>query len=162
MNMKIYSQPPGRCSVDELNEFELLVLEGDEVISQGLRQRIERAEKLLFVKDNALIGVGAIKRPYNNYKNNVFKKAGVPELADNYSYELGWIYTSISARGKGVGRKIMEAIINLVGNSGCFATTREGNDAMHYLFSQYSFEKLGKSYKSDNADYLLALYVSKP
>jgi len=160
--MEIYSQPPSQCSDSELNEFEALVLEGGEVIADGLQQRIKKAEELLFAKDNVLIGVGAIKRPYDSYKNNVFKKSGVPELAANYYYELGWIYTSLSSRGKGVGRKIMEAILNSVGNSSCFATTREDNDAMHYLFGQYSFEKLGNSYKSDNAAYSLVLYARKP
>ncbi len=160
--MEIYTKPPSQCSDKELNEFLALALEGGEVIAQGLLQRIQRAEELIFIKDDVLIGIGAIKRPYDNYKNNVFKKAGVLELAVNYSYELGWIYSLPSSRGKGVGRMIMETITRSVGDTGCFATTRENNGPMHHLFSQYSFSKLGTSYKSDNGYYSLVLYATNP
>jgi len=160
--MDIYSKSPQECSIEEINKFKTLVLEGGEVITQGLFERIKRAEKLIFVKDDDYIGIGAIKKPYDQYKNNVFKKAGVPSLAADYPLELGWIYTSPFAHGKGVGRKIVEFIVNAVSDSGCFATTRENNGAMHHLFEQYSFSILGKKYASENGDYSLVLYVYKP
>ena len=56
----------------------------------------------------------------------------------------------------------MQSIIEAIGSSGCFATTREDNDAMHYLFEQYGFSKIGEKYKSDNGDYSLVLYVYQP
>ncbi len=160
--MDIHSKSPQECSIEELNEFKTLVLEGGQVSTQGLPERIKRAEKLIFVKDEGCVGIGATKRPYDQYKNNVFKKAGVPSLAANYSLEVGWIYTSPSARGNGVGRKIMEFIVNAVGDSGCFATTRENNGVMRYLFEQYSFSMIGKKYASKNDDYSLLLYAYKP
>jgi len=160
--MDIYSKQPDECTTEELNEFKSLVLEGGEVVEHGLLDRIKRADKLIFVTDKSVIGVGAIKKPYQQYKNNVFEKAGVPDMSVNFTFELGWLYTSPSARGKGVGRKLMQFIITLVNNSGCFATTRENNDAMHYLFQEYSFAKLGNKYSSDSGDYSLVLYANKP
>ena len=157
--MNIYSKSPQKCSIKELSEFKALVLEGGEVRKRGLLKRIKRAESLFFVEDGKCIGIAAIKKPYDQYKNNVFKKAGVPNFADNYSLELGWIYISPSARGKGIGSKIMKLMINAVKDSGCFATTRENNKKMRYLFEQYSFSKLGKNYASENGDYFLTLYA---
>jgi predicted GNAT family N-acyltransferase len=160
--MHIYSKLPHECSIDELNEFKAMVAEGGEVVAKGLLERIKRAESLIFVKDVKCVGVGAIKRPYNKYKNKVFEKAGVPGRAVDYSLELGWVYISPSARGKGISHKIMEVIINAVGESGCFTTTREDNHAMHHLFARYSFSMLGEKYASVNGDYSLVLYGYNP
>jgi GNAT superfamily N-acetyltransferase len=161
--MEIFTKPPSNCSADELAQFEALVLEGGEVIPQGLSGRIKNAENLIFVRDDtSCIAVGALKRPNENYRNGVFKKAGVPQLIDGYPFEIGWIYASPAARGKGVGRAILNAIIDIVGKSGCFATTRQNNKVMHHLFEQYSFCRLGNDYPSENGNYRLILYGYKP
>jgi len=161
--MEIYLKPPHQCTDSELKEFEALVINGGEVIAQGLPRRIKKAKKLVFaMENNRCIGVGAIKQPSDNYKRTVFEKAGVPELANGFSLELGWIYVPVSARGIGVGRKIMEAIVNSIGSSSCFATTRKNNGAMHHLFGQNSFSKLGNSYLNNGGNYRLVLYSNKP
>jgi len=156
--MDIITKTPNECSSSELSEFNALVLEGGEVVAEGLLERIKRAEKLIFVKDKNCIGVGAIKRPYDIYKNKVFKKSGVLSLANEHIFELGWILS----RRKGVGNIIMQSIIATIGNSSCFATTRENNGAMHHLFNKYGFAEAGEKYKSDNGEYSLVLYVYKP
>ena len=161
--MDIYTKHPSNCSSEELAQFETLVLEGGEVIPQGLSARIMNAESLIFVRDEmSCIAVGALKRPNENYKNSVFKKAGVLNILDGYPFEIGWIFASPEARGKGVGRAIMNAIINIVGESGCFATTRQDNKVMQHLFEQYSFRQLGNDYPSKNGNYRLILYGYKP
>lgn len=156
--MDIITKTPNECSSSELSEFRALVLEGGEVVTEGLIERIKRAEKLIFVNDKKCIGVGAIKRPYDVYKNKVFKKAGVSNLAKEYLFELGWILS----RRKGVGNIIMQSIIASIGNSSCFATTRENNDAMRHLLNKYGFSVTGEKYKSDNGEYSLVLYAYKP
>ncbi len=55
--MEITTKSPNECSSRELSEFEALVLEGGEVIADGLRERIKRAKKLIFVKDTHINGV---------------------------------------------------------------------------------------------------------
>ena len=161
--MEIQAKYPSECTKDELREFEALVIEGGEVSPIGLSDRIKQANTLISVRDNsACIAVGALKRPIENYKNNVFKKAGVFHLVQQYPFELGWVFSSPSALGKGVGRIIMDTIVNLVGNKGCFATTRLNNEVMHHLFDQYSFFRVGNEYPSKNGDYSLILYTYKP
>jgi ribosomal protein S18 acetylase RimI-like enzyme len=56
----------------------------------------------------------------------------------------------------------MQSIIASIGNSSCFATTRENNDAMRHLLNKYGFSVTGEKYKSDNGEYSLVLYAYKP
>ena len=157
--MEIISKAPRECSNTELEIFERLVSTGGEVSLAGLRQRIQRAEKLIFINDGECVAVGAIKNPNAAYKASIFKKSNASEQS-RYQYELGWFYVSSIARGKGYGRALMEETKKLLAGTACFATTRENNAPMHHLFIQFGFSRLGQRYKSDNDDYSLNLYVS--
>jgi len=156
--MEKIAKNPEDCTDAELESFEKLVTEGGEVALAGLRQRIQRAEKLVFINDGEFVAVGAIKNPNAGYKAGVFEKSGAPEKS-RYEYELGWLYVSRAARGKGYGRVLMESIIDSLSGKACFATTREDNASMHYLFDQFGFSKLGQPYKSQNGDYSLVVYA---
>jgi GNAT superfamily N-acetyltransferase len=157
MSMKIITKNPKDCGDTELELFESLVAEGGEVSLVGLRERIRRAEKLVFINPAKPVAVGAIKNPSSRYKAGVFQKAGVSGEI-KYQHELGWLYVSKTARGNGYGRVLMDSIVAALGSHTCFATTREDNDSMHYLFSQYGFLKLGQPYRSSNGNYSLVLY----
>lgn len=156
--MEIIFKNPEDCSDAELESFESLVAEGGEVSLVGLRERIRRAEKLVFINPAKPVAVGAIKNPNSGYKAGVFKKSGVSGER-KYQYELGWLYVSKTARGNGYGRALMDSIITALADHTCFATTREDNDSMHYLFSQFGFSKLGQPYRSGNGEYSLVLYA---
>ncbi|MBB1302446.1 GNAT family N-acetyltransferase [Pseudoalteromonas sp. SR44-8] len=156
--MEKIAKSPKNCTDAELESFEKLVTEGGEVSLAGLRQRIKRAEKLVFINDGECVAVGAIKNPNAGYKAGVFEKAGVPKYS-RYEYELGWLYVAKAARGRGYGRVLMETILDSLSGNACFATTREDNASMHYLFDQFSFSKLGLPYESLNGDYSLMLYA---
>lgn len=156
--METIVKNPEDCSDAELESFESLVAEGGEVSLVGLRARIRRAEKLVFINLAGPVAVGAIKNPNSGYKTDVFKKSGASGES-KYQYELGWLYVSKTERGNGYGRILMNSIITALADHTCFATTREDNNSMHYLFSQFGFSKLGKPYKSSNGEYSLVLYA---
>jgi len=158
MNMEIIVKNPKDCSDTEIESFLSLVAEGGEVAVGGLRERIRRAEKLIFINTEKPVAVGAIKNPNAGYKTDVFKKSGVSE-ENKYQYELGWLYVSKAARGNGYGRVLMDSIVTALADHTCFATTREDNDSMHYLFSQFGFSRLGQPYRSSNGEYSLVLYA---
>jgi len=151
---------PSKCTSDELDKFQKLVVEGGEVTSYRLRQRIEQAAALVFIGESECVAVGAIKNPNQSYKQGVFSKAGIANQSNNYIYELGWLYVAPAARGKGIGHSLMQAVASYIGSVGCYATTREDNNAMHNLFSQYNFSRIGAPYTSTNG-YSLVLYASK-
>lgn len=158
MKAKILVKNPNHCTDVELKSFEAMVMEGGEVSPLGLQRRISVAEKLIFIKDTNLAAIGAIKNPMSDYKANVFKKACVSR-ADKYEFELGWLYVSSVARGKGYGRDLMKTISDTLASNPCFATTRKDNYLMHHLFEQYGFSRLGEPYKSANEEYSLVLYA---
>jgi|25BtaG_2_1085352.scaffolds.fasta_scaffold30356_2 ribosomal protein S18 acetylase RimI-like enzyme len=159
MGMENIIKNPKACNDAELRSFEELVTEGGEVALAGLRQRIQRAEKLVFINDGEYVAVGAIKNPNAGYKALVFKKSCALEQEGRYEYELGWLYVSETARGKGYGRALMESIIHTLSGKACFATTREDNDSMHHLFKRFGFSKVGQPYESENGGYELVLYT---
>lgn len=160
--MRAIIKAPADCSQEELSAFEKLVLEGGEVVSQGLSGRIKSAYKLIFIElNNECVSVGALKCPNENYKNRVFLKAGMAAESASYQYELGYLYTSPASRGKGVGSFLIKSICNALNGRSCFATTRENNEVMHHLFGKASFSKLGVAYKSDQGDYYLGLFATK-
>ena len=87
--MEIISKAPRDCSNTELETFERLVSAGGEVSLAGLRQRIQSAEKLIFINDGECVAVGAIKNPNAAYKASIFKKSNASEQS-KYQYEVGW------------------------------------------------------------------------
>ena len=62
-SMERISKAPSDCSKEELDTFERLVIAGGEVSPEGLRQRIQRVEKLIFIYDGECVAIGAIKNP---------------------------------------------------------------------------------------------------
>ncbi|MFT6402248.1 MAG: putative GNAT family N-acyltransferase [Pseudohongiellaceae bacterium] len=160
--MRAIVKAPADCSQEELSTFEKLVLEGGEVASHGLSDRIKLAYKLIFIElNNECVSVGALKCPNENYKNRVFLKAGMAAESASYQYELGYLYTSPASRGNGVGSFLMTSVCNSLNDQSCFATTRESNKVMHHLFGKASFSRLGVAYKNDQGDYYLGLFATK-
>jgi GNAT superfamily N-acetyltransferase len=157
--MKIQAKSPFECSSKELGDFERLVCAGGEVSTNGLSGLILNALKLLFAYKEKTIGVCGIKQPNENYRNDVFRKAGVSDASGMYGVEFGWLYVSPLSRKTGIGSSLITAAMDEVGETGCFATTRANNTAMHTLMGRTGFIRLGNDYKSGNGEYLLSLFV---
>lgn len=102
MIMEKIAKSPKDCREAELESFEKLVAEGGEVALAGLRQRIQRAEKLVFINDGECVAVGAIKNPNAGYKAGVFEKSGAPEQS-RYEYELASCMFRKQREGKAMG-----------------------------------------------------------
>lgn len=157
MNIRIKS--PAKCTSKELRDFEQLVCAGGEVTTNGLGSLIQNAVKLLFADKEKLVGVCGIKQPNSYYRNDVFQKAGVSDVKEQYRVEFGWLYVSPSSRRSGVGSSLIKAAMGEVEESGCFATTRATNTAMHVLLGRNGFVRLGNDYQSGNGEYLLSLFA---
>lgn len=149
--MKIEIKTPHSCSLKEINYFYQHVLACEEVDEVGLEDRIRNAKLLAFyyIKDN-LIGVGAIKKPNQNYKERIFTKAGAPELSKKYHLELGYICIQVNKRGKGVGSKIVKDLLSNCSDKNIFATVRTNNVRMIHINEKFGFKKIGKPYMGRN------------
>lgn len=157
--MQIEVKSPDNCTLGELNDFEKIVVEADEVQAIGLRSLILKAHCLIFLKvGGELVATGAIKVPRDSYKKGVFEKAGVSKLLNKYKYEAGWIFVSILQRRKGLSTQIVNALRKEISSHGCYATARSNNLGMHKIFTRTNFEKLGDDYQSENGDYKLCLF----
>src|ERR1700682_3138306 len=106
------SKPPSAYTRADLAAFCSLVREGGQVRGPRLEQRVSRARKLVLLRDGAsVVGTAAIKVPSDGYKEKVFRCAGVPEVENEYSLELGYIVVADAHQGKGLSRELVEAAL---------------------------------------------------
>jgi RimJ/RimL family protein N-acetyltransferase len=130
-----------------LGSFRALVLEGGEVLPEGLADRVRLAAFLAFAQEGeTLVGVAALKNPHAHYMADVFQKAQ-GGIAAGFLYELGWAYVVPTARGQGVSTSLVEALFGH-GEAGVYATSRAGNEAMHHTLKRAGFEVSGLPYAS--------------
>lgn len=144
-----------------MTEFERLVRLGGEVIPAGLSERIRVAAWLALLRTQGgdFIGVGALKRPYTDYRSSVFTKARSAEDPSAFGLELGWVYVAESYRERGLANRLVEALVGAAGNQRVYATSRLDNTAMHLALKKYGFGQNGAAYRSDNDDHELLLFV---
>jgi RimJ/RimL family protein N-acetyltransferase len=141
---------PGSLNPSELRQFCEFVRRGDEVQSQGLEDRVKQAKALVLLQVNSeLVGIAAIKQPLKTYRDGVFKKAGVPEAAEAFQLELGWVYVPPQHRRQGYSRVLSVAAMSQADRKPTFATTRLDNVAMHRTLENLGFRRLGDSWRSD-------------
>ncbi len=157
--MEIIVKLPSECLDQEINEFISLVNEGGEVDPSGLEERVRRAKKLFFLKDPSLVAVSAIKRFYQQYKNSIFEKAGCSNIASSYQLAMGWMYVEPASRGRGFGRKLLEAMSNQLNGASCYTTVRSNNHIMRHMLDSYGFERVGREYPSSRGNHKIILYI---
>ena len=161
--MKVEVKCPSDCSQDELKVFKDLVVEAGEVQTESLRFLIVRAVSLIFLYDDSgdLVGIAAVKRPNEGYKQKIFSRAKSPENSDTYNYELGWIVVREKYRGNHLSRYLVEAALKVTDEAKISATTRATNLAMRRTNERYGFRVSGKPYSSNrrNDNYELLLFV---
>lgn len=155
---------PVECSAHELQTFEFMVREGEEVTAVGLSQRIRDAAFLMFLTapDGSLIGVSALKHPNPGYRADAFQRAQSKLQPDHYALELGWVFVSESQRGHGLSHILVEQLLPHAGVARVYATTRESNLPMRRTNERYGFRREGDSYPSKLGDHTLLLYVRPP
>ena len=154
----VYSIRPSEASEDELWDFYDMLIESGEVMSAGLMKRIKNAVYLIFMVDgDRVVGIGGVKIPLESYKRKVFYGAGVPELMDEYDYEIGWIYITPEYRGNGIFKFIKE-LKRLMSGKKVFATTREDNKIIRKVFERVGIKQLGEAYRSTISGNWIVLY----
>lgn len=148
-NFTIQVLAPGACDAAALTEFQTLVREGGEVDPATLPALVKNALSLAFVKSSmSLVGVGAIKRPYASYRSRVFKSARSLLKADDYEFELGWVYVRPSAQGNRLASRLVQELMPHLNGAAMYATSRVDNVRMHASLSRAGFCPEGIPYPS--------------
>ncbi len=94
-----------------------------------------------------LVAMGAIKR--KTASDFTGAKSGESERANDFEWELGYMYTHPDQRGKGHATRIVDYLLNKHGNESLMATTEiADNNPMKHLLLKNGFCMYGKSWKS--------------
>ncbi len=151
---------PRECSDREREEFLKLVVQGGEVATKGLPNRIMTAEALGFLRvDDRLVGIAAVKNPSDKYRNKISDHSGFSLPEQTFLYELGWIFIAPAARGNKYSFHLAKDVITTVAGAGIFATSRSDNVAMHRVLDELGFQASGTAYKSTHGEYELRLFT---
>lgn len=148
---------PSACTADELNAFRALVSAN----GQARTGRVPESELLAFLHNNdgQLIAVGALKNPDPDYRLRVFTTyAGLTTAADSWPvYEVGFFSIARDWQGQGLGRRILQALVNEMPHTSLFATTR--TPGMVHLLEEQGFTAVGKRWVTASEQVPLALYI---
>lgn len=159
--ISISIKAPSECTDSEIHEFCCFIEDGGEVSPAGLRSRImNNAVSLIFlIFESKLAGVAAVKKPNENYRNAIFGKAGVPGLAIDYKFEIGWVYVPTIYRGRKFSRSLIHAALRHIDDQNILATSRIDNDPMRRTLERHGFKRVGRAYVSERGNYHLNLFL---
>jgi hypothetical protein len=156
MNIDIYkSQIDTNDNI--LIELLELIKNGGAVPNLTSKRLLYNCQAIYFIKDKMEIAsTGALKFDRLNYRNEVFRKAGLENENVNF-LELGYIATSNNHLRKGYANAICQRIIKDFPLNNIFATTRVDNIGMLKILNDLDFHIRGNSYPSTNGDYRINL-----
>jgi|GEM_PF-3751382 len=157
---EILVKSPKECFKKRLMDFEELVIEGKQVSTKNLSEKISRAKDLAFCYiDGKLASICALKTPDKTYREKLFKNADIPELAKNYEYELGYSVTGSKYRRNGLNSFLTEKILEKNPKLGIYATVREHNTAEQKLLKKLGFERVGNPFLSYSKKHKILLFI---
>ncbi len=135
------------------------MLEKQNKVRGNLKNKIDRCELLCIAKDNdVVIGIGAIKKKTESDFDT--DRANLPKIADQFEWELGYIYTVDNYQGKGIASEIVRRILVEFGKSNLIATTEiKENPSMVKILEKYSFCQKGKTWTSSIHNNQLGLFI---
>lgn len=161
-NMNICVKEAEYYSSDEIEQFKMLLCKGEQVDMHNIDKLLNRNPILaMLYEDNKIVSIGGLKTPICQYKHKVFDNAKSNEDSDEYTKELGWIYTEEEYRKKGYSRHIIESLLAKNNDRKIYATTQENNSTMRKLLEYYDFCVSGNQYPSERGNYNLRLYIRK-
>lgn len=147
------------ATADEREELAKLVRDGQQVNPAGLSERVENAHHLSFVhKDGHLIAAGAVK-DNPDYQASIARKSGVKLPSGEYLGEVGYLHTALAHRRQGHGKAVLTSLLEAAGDKSLFATVQSKNVDSQGLLERNGFVRVGKAWKSLQADDDVNLYI---
>jgi|GEM_PF-2115788 len=164
-NLHFVVKPPRRCNAKELAAFSQLVRKGGEVNVLFLEEGLRRAYSLGFCfAGPQLVGVAALKHSDQGHQNDVFQRAGVPDLASQYQKEIGYVCTAEPYRGRGVCPTLVQQLLKTT-EEPVFATARVQNKTAIRILQRFGFQPIGHRFigrhKRDGRYYVQLFVLEK-
>ncbi|OUS02877.1 hypothetical protein A9Q86_02180 [Flavobacteriales bacterium 33_180_T64] len=160
MKIEFLVEAPNLLSKDNVKNFEVLLNKQGQI--DTVVGKVVRCYRICLVKLNGNpVAIGALKQVYKS----PFDYAEVPELSDNYNYEIGYLFVDKENieddNGKlGIGKYITRLLLNEVRNDNVFATTEENTDnPMLHILKSTGFKIIGKTYKGNKTNKKLCLML---
>lgn len=124
-----------------------------------LKSKAGRCKMICIAKvDSKVVSIGAIKPKTESDFSNC--KAGLTELADQFEWELGYLYTENGFGGKGIASTIVRLLIENYGNDNLMASTEiSENPIMVRILEKNGFRLFGKPWKSKIHENYLGLFL---
>ena len=112
----------------------------------------------LVTVDDDVVAIGGIKpKTASDFSH---EKAGVPALASEFEWELGYFYTAPSHERRGIGSNIARLLIEAYGDGNLMASTEvSANPGMTSILERHGFRLFGKPWKSSRHCNHLALFL---
>jgi predicted GNAT family N-acyltransferase len=133
-----------------------LIQEGGQILSNHIKVGLHRAELAgVVIKDEKVVASCCLKNPLTSYRSSVFDSAGVTDLKERFTYELGYIVTHSDYEGQKLCQKLLSEVFPIIKDKAMFASTRK--PAMAHILTKFKFNPVGKVYKND-----LTLFVYEP
>ena len=117
-------------------------------VQGDLSTKADRCKLICIAKvDDKVIAIGGIKqKTASDFENN---KAGVPDLASEFEWESGYVYTDNGYNGRGIASSVTRHLIDTYGKGNLMATTElTANPAMVKILERQRFRLLGKPWRS--------------
>lgn len=135
------------CAAADLNDEEqaaciAIIESGDAVDPESAEAELPRARLVAVARrGNQIVGVGALKRNRPDYAFDKASKSGVPFALD--TPELGYVAVDPDHQGKGLSRRIVEALLSKNGGP-LFAAT--SSDRMKQTLAKSGFVQKGREW----------------
>ena len=126
-----------------------------DIVGQGGMAVVYRGRRLA---DGAAVAIGGIKKKTDSDFSE--GKAGVPDLAEAFDWELGYLYTEAEQCGRGIASTITRLLVDAYGHGNLMASTEiAANPAMVRILEKLGFRLYGKPWKSSIHDNYLGLFL---
>lgn len=124
-----------------------------------LNTKLDRCRAICIVKiDEEVVSIGAIKQKTKSAFS--IDKAGIPELAKEFEWELGYMFTDNIHEGLGIASEVARLLIDNLGRENLMASTELiANPAMVHILEKNGFKSYGKPWKSELHSNNLSLFL---
>jgi hypothetical protein len=135
------------------------MLEQQGKVKGDLDQKIDRCKLICIVDiENDVAAIGAIKQ--KTELDFSPEKADLPGLANDFEWELGYLYAQENYVSRGIASTIAKLLIKEYGEGNLMASTEiTANPAMVNILEKNGFRLFGKPWKSSIHENYLGLYL---